>query len=160
MSNTFFGREPMNATDERPINVRNKANYVAAKAAFNARELDLCLTFYARDHQIMSRPARPGRAHIRTFLEEAVASWPDIWLEVAQVVAEEDWVMGRSVVNATHTKAVMGLPPTGKSVLTTFWDLHRFDDAGLIVQTWNLMDGLALMQQLGLLPGVSEGSVE
>lgn len=31
-------------------------------------------------------------------------------------------------------------------------DLHRFDDAGLIVQTWNLMDGLALVHQLGLLP--------
>jgi hypothetical protein len=36
--------------------------------------------------------------------------------------------------------------------VTTFWDLHRFDEAGLIVQTWNLMDSLALMQQLGLLP--------
>lgn len=142
----------MNATDARPVIVRNKASYIAAKAAFNARDLDLCLAFYAPEHQLMSRQAPPGREPIRAFLEGTLARWPDLWLEVAQVVAEDDWVMGRSVVTATHTTAVMGLPPTGKPIATTFWDLHRFDDAGLIVQTWNLMDGVALMQQLGLLP--------
>ena len=142
----------MNTMDGRLPNARNKANYIAAKAAYNARQLDQCLTFYAREHQIMSRPAPPGRQPIRAFLEGTLAAWPDLRLELAQVVAEDDWVMGRSVVTATHTTAVMGLPPTGKPVVTTFWDLHRFDDAGLIVQTWNLMDGLALMQQVGLLP--------
>ena len=142
----------MNATDARPPNARNKANYIAAKAAYNARELDQCLAFYAREHQIMSRPVPPGREHIRAFLEGTIAGWPDLRLEVAHVVAEDDWVMGRCVVTATHTTAVMGVPPTGQQVVTTFWDLHRFDEAGLIVQTWNLMDSLTLMQQLGLLP--------
>jgi predicted ester cyclase len=142
----------VNATDGRPLNARNKANYIAAKTAYNARELDKCLTFYAPEHQIMSRPAPPGREHIRAFLEETLAGWPDLRLEVAQVVAEDDWVMGRCVATATHTTAVMRIPPTGKQVVTTFWDLHRFDEAGLIVQTWNVTDSLALMHQLGLLP--------
>jgi predicted ester cyclase len=142
----------MNATDGRAPHARNKANYLAAKAAYNARELDRCLAFYAREHRIMSRPAPPGREHIRAFLEETLAGWPDLRLEVAHVVAEDDWVMGRSVVTATHTTAVMRIPPTGREVVTTFWDLHRFDEAGLIVETWNLMDGLSLMHQLGLLP--------
>ena len=141
----------MNAIDVRPPNARNKANYIAAKTAYNARELDQCLEFYAREHQIMSRPAPPGREHIRAFLEGTLVGWPDLRLEIARVVAEEDWVMGRCVATATHTTAVMGVPPTGKPVVTTFWDLHRFDEAGLIVQTWNLMDSLALMHQLGLL---------
>lgn len=142
----------MNATDGRSRNARNKASYIAAKAAYNARELDQCLTFYAPEHQIMSRPAPPGREHIRAFLEETLAGWPDLRLEVAQLVAEDDWVMGRCVATATHATAVMRIPPTGKQVVTTFWDLHRFDEAGLIVQTWNVMDSLALMHQLGLLP--------
>ena len=131
---------------------RNKANYIAAKAAYNARELDQCLAFYAPEHQIMSPPTPPGREHIRAFLEGTLASWPDLQLEIAQVVAEDDLVMGRCVATATHTTTVMGVPPTGKAVVTTFWDLHRFDEAGLIVQTWNLMDSLTLMNQLGLLP--------
>ena len=49
-------------------------------------------------------------------------------------------------------RRVLGVPPTGKQVTTTFWDLHRFDEVGLIVQTWNLVDSLTLMHQLGLLP--------
>ncbi len=142
----------MNATNAHSPSSRNKANYVAAKEAYNARELDQCLAFYAREHQIMSRPTPPGREQIRAFLEGTLTGWPDLRLEVAQVVAEGDWVMGRCLVTATHTTAVMGVPPTGKQVVTTFWDLHRFDETGLIVQTWNLMDSLALMQQLGLLP--------
>jgi len=33
----------------------------------------------------------------------------------------------------------------------TFWDLHRFDDSGPIVETWNLMDNMSIMQPLGLM---------
>ena len=139
----------MNTTDGHPINARNKASYLEAKAAFNAGELDRCLAFYAREHRLMSPPAPPGREQIRAFLEGTLAAWPDLRLEVAQVVAEDAWVMGRSVATATHTTAFMGLPPTGKQLVTTFWDLHQFDEAGLILQTWNLMDGLALVPQLG-----------
>ena len=124
----------------------------AAPLNHGAGRLIYRLGFYARGHQILSRPTPPGREHVRAFLEGTLAGWPDLQLEVAQVVAEDDWVMGRCVADATHTTAVMGVPPTGKRVMTTFWDLHRFDEAGLIVQTWNLMDGLALLQQLGLLP--------
>jgi predicted ester cyclase len=46
----------------------------------------------------------------------------------------------------------MGVPATGKKIVTSFWDLHRFDEDGLIAQTWNLMDSLAIMQQLGVVP--------
>jgi predicted ester cyclase len=130
----------------------NKANYIAAKHAYDARDLASCIAFYAPAHRIMSRATPPGREHIRAFLERSLAEWPDLRLEVAHVVAEDDWVMGRCIVTATHSTAVMGVPPTGKRVDTTFWDLHRFDDAGLIVETWNLMDGVTIMQQLGLLP--------
>ena len=140
--------EHVNAT--RPVEAQNRANYIAAKAAFNARDLDQCLTFYAQEHQIMSRPTPPGREHIRAFLEGTLAAWPDLRLDIVHVVAEGEWVMGRCVAAATHTTTVMGVPPTGRSIETTFWDLHRFDEAGLIVQTWNLMDGVTVMQQLGV----------
>jgi predicted ester cyclase len=131
---------------------RNKSNYLAAKSAYNARDLDLCVSFYAPDHQIMSKPTPPGREHIRAFFQGTFAIWPDIELIVEHAVAEGDWVMGRSVSAATHGAAVMGVPPTGKRIETTFWDLHLFNDEGLIVQSWNLMDSLSVMQQIGLVP--------
>ena len=63
----------MNAIDAHPLNARNKANYIAANAAYNARELERCLAFYAQGHQIMSRPTPPGREQIRAFLEGTLA---------------------------------------------------------------------------------------
>ncbi len=62
--------------------------------------------------------------------------------------------MGRSVATANHTKPVLGVPPTNKRIVATFWDLHLFNDEGLIIETWNLMDSLAIMQQLGILKGL------
>jgi predicted ester cyclase len=127
---------------------RNKASYLAAKQAYNARDLETCIGYYAPDHRVVSGAARPGREHIRAFLEGTLAAWPDLRIEVATAVAEDDWVMGRCVVTATHTATVMGIPPTGRAVETTFWDLHRFDEDGMIAETWNLMDSLAILEQL------------
>lgn len=131
---------------------RNRSNYLAAKKAFNDRELDVCIGFYAENHQIKSKPSPRGRAHIREFLGASHQAWPDIQIVVEHAVAENDWVMGRSVTRATHTNVVMGVQPTLRRIETTFWDLHRFDADGLISETWNLMDSLTIMQQLGLLP--------
>ncbi|MBP6731058.1 MAG: ester cyclase, partial [Chitinophagales bacterium] len=62
-----------------------------------------------------------------------------------------DWVMGRSVATATHSQVVLGVPPTNKKITATFWDLHLFNEEGVIIETWNLLDNLAIMQQVGLL---------
>jgi predicted ester cyclase len=35
-----------------------------------------------------------------------------------------------------------------RRIETTFWDLHRFNRDGLIAETWNIIDRLAIMQQL------------
>jgi predicted ester cyclase len=130
---------------------RNKDNYLKAKAAFNAKDIAGCMQHYALDHQIMSRQAEKGRHEIEQFLANMHESWSDVQVIVEHAVAEDDWVMGRSRSIATHSKTVLGVPPTNKLVEATFWDLHRFDEDGLIIETWNLMDNLAIMQQLGLM---------
>lgn len=139
-------------SDHQSIIQRNKQNYLEAKAAFNARDLDTCLAHYAPEHQSMSAPTQAGREHMRKFFEEIFANWPDIRIVVENAVAEDDWVMGRSIATATHSIPVMDVPPSNKPVETTFWDLHRFNAQGLIVQTWNLMDSLSIMKQVGLIP--------
>ena len=133
------------------VSARNKQNYLAAKAAFNARDLDACVAFYAPDHRISLQSGQPAPS-IRPFFEQTIAAWPDIRIDVAHAVAEDDWVMGRSIAAATHVNRVMGVDATQKRIETVFWDLHRFNQDGLIVETWNLMDGVSMMQQLGLIP--------
>ncbi|MGH8110094.1 MAG: ester cyclase [Arenimonas sp.] len=143
----------MENLDAVKIAARNKDNYLKAKAAFNAGDIAGCMQYYSPDHQIMSRKSEKGRHEIENFLAGMHESWADLQVIVEHVLAEGDWVMGRSRSIATHAKPVLGVPPTGKVVETTFWDLHRFNDEGLIVETWNLMDNVAVMQQLGLMDG-------
>ena len=133
------------------IAARNKDNYLRAKEAFNNKRIDECILFYAPDHEVKSQQSEKGREAIQKFLEGLRESWPDVQITVEHCVAEDNWVMGRSVATATHSQVVLGVPPTNKKITATFWDLHRFDDEGLIIETWNLMDNLSIMQQLGLL---------
>ncbi|HKP68418.1 MAG TPA: ester cyclase [Pyrinomonadaceae bacterium] len=130
---------------------RNKENYLKAKGAFNRGRIDECVLFYAEDHEVKSKQSEKGRDGIQKFLEGLHQTWPDIQITVEHSVAEDDWVMGRSVATATHSQVVLGVQPTNKKITATFWDLHRFDDDGLMIETWNLMDSLAIMQQIGLL---------
>lgn len=130
---------------------RNKANYLKAKEAFNQNKIDECILFYAPDHEVKSKQSVKGREGIQKFLEGLHETWTDIQITVEHCVAEDNWVMGRSVATATHSKTVLGVAPTDKQIVATFWDSHFFNDEGLIVETWNLMDSLAIMQQLGIL---------
>ncbi|MEP6700987.1 MAG: ester cyclase [Bacteroidota bacterium] len=111
------------------------------------------MLYYSVDHEVKSNPGGKGRANIQAFLQGMHQTWTDIQITVEHVVAEDNWVMGRSVATATHSKVVLAVPPTNKQILTTFWDLHHFDENGLIVETWNLIDSLAIMKQIGLLKG-------
>ena len=137
---------------QRAISSRNKENYLNAKAAFNRKDMAGCMGYYAPDHRMSSRDVGPGRQHIERFLSSMHESWTDLEIVVEHVVAEDDWVAGRCTTRATHAKTAMGAAPTNRRVQASFWDMHRFDADGRIVETWNLMDSLAIMQQLGLVP--------
>lgn len=127
---------------------RNKRNYLEAKGAFNRGDLNACMAYYALDHHLRSRPVGPGREHIEAFLTSMRAMWTDLEIIAEHVIAEGDWVMGRRLSTAVHSAPVMGIAPTSRRVEAAFWDLHRFNEDGLIVESWNISDGLAIMQQL------------
>jgi predicted ester cyclase len=143
----------MDERRKRAIELRNKENYLKAKAAFNQKDMAGCMSYYAPDHQIRSRDVGPGRQHIERLLSSMHDSWSELLILVEHAVAEDHWVAGRCIATAIHSKPVMGAAPTNRQIRTTFWDMHRFDDDGRIVETWNLIDSLAIMQQLGLIPG-------
>jgi len=98
----------------------------AAKELFNQNKVDECVLHYAVDHEVISKQSEKGRDGIHAFLDVSHQTWTDIQITVEHTVAEANWVMGRSVATATHTKPVMGAAPTNKQIVATFWDLHLF----------------------------------
>ena len=131
---------------------RNKANYLAAKTAFNEKNISKCIQFYSTNHIVRSMPAEKGRHIIQQFFENMHNMWGELKITVEHVVAEDNQVMGRSIATATHDRTVMGAAATNKQIVAPFWDLHLFDEEGLIIETWNLIDNAAIMKQIGLLP--------
>ena len=131
---------------------RNVRNYRDAKGAFNDRKLEACLAFYAVDHKVRSQVSESGAMHIKHFLQAMQVDWPDLQIKVERIVAEGDWLAAWCTATATHTKSIWGVPPTHRKISTTFWEFHRFDDLGVIAETWNLIDSLTILQQLGLVP--------
>jgi predicted ester cyclase len=78
------------------------------------------------------------------------ASFPDVHMKIAELIAEGDQVVGRFTCSATHQGPWLGHPPTGRRI-------DRVDEVaifqlrdGRIVHAWSLKDNLGRLRQLGL----------
>jgi steroid delta-isomerase-like uncharacterized protein len=92
----------------------------------------------------------PGAEGIRNKLKSLRAAFPDIRFFLEDLVAENDLVAARYYWKATQTGPFMGLPPTGNQVVVKGMDFYRLKD-GKLVEHWDSVDQLGLMQQLGLI---------
>lgn len=78
------------------------------------------------------------------------ASFPDVHMEVIELIAEGDRVVGRFTCSATHLGAWLGHAPTGRRFeRVDEVSIFRLRD-GKIVHVWSLEDALGRLQQLGL----------
>jgi predicted ester cyclase len=78
------------------------------------------------------------------------ASFPDVHMEVVELIAEGDQVVGRFTCSATHLGEWLGHPPTGRRFeRVDEVSIFRMRD-GRITQVWSLEDTLGRLRQLGL----------
>jgi predicted ester cyclase len=61
--------------------------------------------------------------------------------------------MADHAASAAHLYELMGMPATGKSVDVQLIDIFRFGDDGLASEDRGVFDAMAMMQQLGAVPG-------
>lgn len=78
------------------------------------------------------------------------ASFPDVRMEIVELIAEGDKVVGRFTCSATHLGDWLGSPPTGRRFeRVDEVAIFRFRE-GRIVRAWSLEDTLSRLEQLGL----------
>ena len=78
------------------------------------------------------------------------ARFPDVHMEVVELIAEGDQVVGRFTCSATHLGEWLGHPPTGRRFeRVDEVSIFRMRD-GRITQVWSLEDTLGRLRQLGL----------
>lgn len=83
----------------------------------------------------------------KAYLEGFRTSFPDLRLDVKDMVTTDDMVVLRLVLRGTQTGPFQDLPPSGKEVAFDGVAMHRVEN-GQIVEHWGVMDLLSLMQQL------------
>jgi predicted ester cyclase len=89
-------------------------------------------------------------AEARGWITPFRASFPDVDMEVVDLIAEGDKVVGRFTCSATHLGVWLGHAPTGRRFeRVDEVAIFRLDD-GRIVDSWSLEDSLSRLRQLGL----------
>lgn len=100
-------------------------------------------------HSIFGIPN--GRESFKQFFLAFAAAVPDAQFVVEDVIAEGDKVVTRLTVTGTQTGTLQGIPPTGKKFTMKGIDIFRLVD-GRIVEHWDAVDQLGMLQQLGAIP--------
>ena len=80
------------------------------------------------------------------------AAFPDLRMDAEDVIASGDKVVVRARATGTHKGEFMGMPATGKSIDVQLIDIMGLGDDGLAHEHWGVVDALAMMQQLGVVP--------
>jgi steroid delta-isomerase-like uncharacterized protein len=94
----------------------------------------------------------PTKDGVLEFFRMYREAFPDLKMAPEDVLVSGDKVVARVRATGTHDGEFMGMPTTGKSIDVQLIDIIRFDDSGLACEHWGVVDTMAMMQQLGVVP--------
>ena len=91
------------------------------------------------------------RASVQKFFAMMRDAFPDLKFDIHFMVAEGDKVTTYATVSGTQKKEFAGVPSSGKKFNVPCIDIIRITD-GKAVEHWGVLDGMAMMEQLGAMP--------
>jgi steroid delta-isomerase-like uncharacterized protein len=92
-----------------------------------------------------------GPAQLKPFVRNLCGSLPDLHISIQDIMAEEDKVIVRVLLEGTHLGSGLGVPPSGRRVRVAGIIVFRVSK-GQFVEGWNSWDQLGLLRQIGALP--------
>jgi steroid delta-isomerase-like uncharacterized protein len=95
-----------------------------------------------------------GREGTKQFFTLMRTAFPDLRVDLDDLIAEGDKVVARSSMSGTHKAEFMGMAPTGSQFRVSVIDVVRFS-GGKAVEHWGVTDTAGMMEQLGVVPATS-----
>jgi predicted ester cyclase len=146
----------MHYIQERKTFMSTEENKALIRRGFeegiNQRNYDIFDETIASNYVNHSMPApAPGPEGFKQVINMFIAGFPDLQVELEDVLAEGDKVSTRGVMHGTHTGLFNGIAPTGKTIAITYIDSWRIE-GGKAVENWVQLDMMGMMQQLGVIP--------
>jgi steroid delta-isomerase-like uncharacterized protein len=108
--------------------------------------IDELLTADSVDHTFGSR----GVEASKQFFVMLFQAFPDLRVEVHDVIAEGELAAARVTYSGTHQGEFMGIPATGRPAQTAGVDFFRMQN-GRQAEHWGGPDMASLLQQLGVM---------
>jgi steroid delta-isomerase-like uncharacterized protein len=130
----------------------NKALYRRyIQTLFNEGKLNQLAELATEDYVLNdAAPGAPkGREAIAHVVNMFRTGFPDLQIDLDELVAERDLVCARSTMRGTHQGTIFGIAPTGKKVAVPGLTMVRFRD-GRVAESWVKNDVQVLMNQLGV----------
>jgi predicted ester cyclase len=112
----------------------------------------------AEDYLDHNPPPFPGLASGREGLKQAFNIFQHAtpgYHQIEDQIAEGDKVVTRLTSIGKHEGDLPGAPKTGNDLKVTSITIHRIAN-GKLVEKWSEKDAMALLQQIGVMPGVSQ----
>jgi steroid delta-isomerase-like uncharacterized protein len=95
-------------------------------------------------------PTTIDKAGMVNFYVGLVTGFPDLTIQIDDLIGEGDKVVWRITASGTHTGSFQGVPATGKPVKFGAQYTFRFEH-GKIVERWSTIDRVAVLMQIGAL---------
>lgn len=93
----------------------------------------------------------PNKEGVKQFFAMLRSAFPDLRMEVREMLADDDLVSVRVIATGTHEGDFMGMSSSGRRIEVQVFDILRIRD-GQVTEHWGLMDAMTMMQQLGGMP--------
>jgi steroid delta-isomerase-like uncharacterized protein len=104
-------------------------------------------------------PLAPGQEAgpegVKPILRMLLSAFPDLTLEIIDVLAEPGRAAAKVSVAGTHQGDFFGVPATGKTVQFALHEFHEFESDRLR-RTWHMEDLFGLFAQVGSWPSLAQ----
>lgn len=131
-----------------------------AYTALNRRDLDAHLKLlddsYVWESDVFPAPITGREASRQTF-KEYLAAFPDLRLDIEQILCSGNHVVVRWRSTGTHKGEFRGIAPTNRQVTLHGCNVHEIKN-DRFAKTFGYFDRLAMREQLGVVPAVAKAA--
>jgi steroid delta-isomerase-like uncharacterized protein len=120
----------------------------------NQRKMDVIEELFAPgfvEHEVVPPGVPPGPDGVKALFGMVHSAFPNFKATIEHLIAEDGHVALHMNWTGRHEADFMGIPPTGKTISIAVIDIMSITE-GKFVAHWGVMDQMALMQQLGVIP--------
>jgi steroid delta-isomerase-like uncharacterized protein len=128
-----------------------------AWARLRVRDLDGYLALYSSSviHHGYSSRIRPGVPGLREHYTNLLKGFPDLRVEVDDIISQGDKVAHRFTFYGTHRGEFVGIPPSGKSISASGMQMNLFS-GGKCIEVWSVHDSYRFLAQIGAVSQLRE----